>query len=198
MADARAFEPAEDNGRIYSSRSNISALFLAGKGVWMMTKNPADDSTSTIVPGEMITFEVPSGKQAYEEMIRIIDGRLERTKLTERQVKDVRQAVIEMGGNAMEWGHGWNPALKIRIDFWADSEAVTFRVRDQGARFEHFHNCRAMPSIDELMKQGLTGLPRGFGIMLARGLMDEFFYNDRGNEVTLIKRVGKVGESGAD
>ena len=28
----------------------------------------------------------------------------------------------------------------------------------------------------------------GFGIMLAKGLVDEFHYNDRGNEVTLIKR----------
>jgi two-component system OmpR family response regulator len=28
----------------------------------------------------------------------------------------------------------------------------------------------------------------GFGIMLARGLVDGFRYNDRGNEVTLIKR----------
>ena len=28
----------------------------------------------------------------------------------------------------------------------------------------------------------------GFGIMLARGLVDAFHYNERGNEVTLIKR----------
>ena len=32
----------------------------------------------------------------------------------------------------------------------------------------------------------------GFGIMLARGLVDEFRYNDKGNEVTLIKRFEKA------
>jgi anti-sigma regulatory factor (Ser/Thr protein kinase) len=26
------------------------------------------------------------------------------------------------------------------------------------------------------------------GIMLAKGLSDDFFYNERGNEVTLVKR----------
>ena len=31
----------------------------------------------------------------------------------------------------------------------------------------------------------------GFGIMLAKGLVDEFRYNDKGNEVTLIKRFEK-------
>jgi len=28
----------------------------------------------------------------------------------------------------------------------------------------------------------------GFGIMLARGLVDKFWYNERGNQVTMVKR----------
>ena len=32
------------------------------------------------------------------------------------------------------------------------------------------------------------GWGHGFGIMLARGLTDELFYNDAGNEVKLVKR----------
>jgi anti-sigma regulatory factor (Ser/Thr protein kinase) len=28
----------------------------------------------------------------------------------------------------------------------------------------------------------------GFGIMLARGLVDDFKYNTKGNEVTMVKR----------
>ena len=31
-------------------------------------------------------------------------------------------------------------------------------------------------------------LRSGFGILIARGVMDEVRYNDRGNEVTLVKR----------
>jgi anti-sigma regulatory factor (Ser/Thr protein kinase) len=31
--------------------------------------------------------------------------------------------------------------------------------------------------------------PGGFGILVAKQLVDELFYNERGNEVLLIKRL---------
>jgi hypothetical protein len=31
--------------------------------------------------------------------------------------------------------------------------------------------------------------PGGFGILVARQVVDEMFYNERGNEVVLIKRL---------
>ena len=37
------------------------------------------------------------------------------------------------------------------------------------------------------------GIEGGFGIMLAKGLVDEFRYNDVGNEVTLVKRFEPKG-----
>ncbi|MBV8382871.1 MAG: ATP-binding protein, partial [Planctomycetaceae bacterium] len=38
----------------------------------------------------------------------------------------------------------------------------------------------------------------GFGIMLAKGLVDEFRYNDKGNEVTLIKRFQAANGAGQE
>jgi anti-sigma regulatory factor (Ser/Thr protein kinase) len=164
-----------------------------------ISSNPADEpplrgSTGTNARGETITFEVPSEMQSLEEVRRIVSGLLEQTRLTEREVKDMLQAVLEMAANAIEWGNGSNPALNIRIKFRADPDLIIFLVRDQGDGFEHYQNGRAMPSVEELMgKDGPIRMPNGFGIMLARGLVDKFLYNDRGNEVILIKRVGRVG-----
>jgi hypothetical protein len=36
--------------------------------------------------------------------------------------------------------------------------------------------------------------PGGFGILMAKKLVDELLYNEQGNEVLLVKYLGKPGE----
>ena len=121
------------------------------------------------------------------------------TSLTERQIKDLRQAVMEMGGNAIEWGHRKNADLVLQITYRIGPEAVTLIIGDQGPGF----NPRKLPHaasdedpIGHLDIRNELGIREGgFGIMLARGLVDEFRYNEKGNEVTLIKRFERKAES---
>ncbi len=114
------------------------------------------------------------------------------TPLSERQVKDLKQAVMEMGGNAIEWGHRKNADLPLRITYRIGPESVTLIIRDQGPGFDPGHVPHAAQAEDPIghldvrAEQGLR--EGGFGIMLARGLVDEFRYNEKGNEVTLVKR----------
>ena len=114
------------------------------------------------------------------------------TPLTERQIKDLRQAVMEMGGNAIEWGHRKNADLVLRITYRIDPEAVTLIIRDQGPGFNPGKLPHAASDEDPIghldIRNELGIREGGFGIMLAHGLVDEFRYNDKGNEVTLVKR----------
>jgi len=114
------------------------------------------------------------------------------TPLTDRQVKDLRQAVMEMGSNAIEWGHRKNGELPLRITYRIDPGSVTLVIRDQGPGFDPravTHAARPDDPVAHLDVRNELGLREGgFGIMLARGLVDEFRYNDTGNEVTLVKR----------
>ena len=114
------------------------------------------------------------------------------TPLTERQVKDLRQAVLEMGGNAIEWGHGKDADLPLRITYRIDPRGVTLVIRDQGPGFDPGHLPHAASHDDPIghldVRNDLGKREGGFGIMLSRGLVDEFRYNDKGNEVTLVKR----------
>ena len=95
------------------------------------------------------------------------------TPLTERQIKDLKQAVMEMGGNAIEWGHRKNADLVLRITYRIDPTAVTLIITDQGPGF----NPRNLPHaasdddpIGHLDIRNELGLREGgFGIMLARG-----------------------------
>jgi DNA-binding response OmpR family regulator len=117
--------------------------------------------------------------------------------LTERQVKDLKQVVLEMGGNAIEWGHRKNADLVLRITYRIDSEKVTIVIKDQGPGFNPSqipHAASEEDPIGHLDVRNELGIREGgFGIMLAKGLVDEFRYNDLGNEVTLIKRFERKG-----
>ena len=69
--------------------------------------------------------------------------------------------------------------LRIRAQF--SSSAATFVIRDEGPGF----NVAALP--DPTDPENLIQ-PSGRGLLLIRTFMDEVLFNDRGNEITLVKR----------
>ena len=98
---------------------------------------------------------------------------------------------MEMGGNAIEWGHRKNADLVLRITYRIDPTAVTLIIKDQGPGFNPRNLPHAASDEDPIghieIRNELGLREGGFGIMLARGLVDEFRYNKAGNEVTLVK-----------
>ena len=119
------------------------------------------------------------------------------TPLTERQIKDLRQAIMEMGGNAIEWGHRKNAELVLRITYRIHPDSVTLIIQDQGPGFDPSSLPHAASNEDPIghidLRNDLGLREGGFGIMLARGLVDKFQYNERGNQVTLTKYFTKPG-----
>jgi DNA-binding response OmpR family regulator len=143
------------------------------------------------ITGE-IHFDVRSESTYLQQANDMLADLYAHTSLTERQIKDLRQAVMEMGGNAIEWGHRKNADLVLQITYRIDPEAVTLIIGDEGPGFDPHklpHAASEEDPVGHLDVRNELGLREGgFGIMLARGLVDEFRYNEKGNEVTLIKR----------
>jgi DNA-binding response OmpR family regulator len=139
-----------------------------------------------------INFDVRSEAAHLQQVNDMLADLYAHTPLTERQIKDLRQAVMEMGGNAIEWGHRKNADLPLRITYRIGPDAVTLVIRDQGPGFNPKHVPHAASEDDPIahidIRNELGLREGGFGIMLARGLVDEFRYNEQGNEVTLVKR----------
>jgi DNA-binding response OmpR family regulator len=143
-----------------------------------------------------INFDVRSEFAYLQQANDMLADLFAHTSLTERQIRDLKQCVMEMGGNAIEWGHRKNADLALRITYRIDPDAVTLIIRDQGPGFNPKkipHAASPDDPIGHLDVRKELGIREegGFGIMLARGLVDEFEYNDKGNEVTLIKRFEK-------
>jgi DNA-binding response OmpR family regulator len=143
------------------------------------------------VEGE-IDFDVRSELTYLQQANDMLSDLFLRTPLTERQIKDLKQVIMEMGGNAIEWGHRKNADLVLRITYRIDPNAVTLVIQDQGPGFDPGkipHAASDEDPIGHLDIRNELGLREGgFGIMLAKGLVDDFRYNDKGNEVTLVKR----------
>jgi two-component system OmpR family response regulator len=139
-----------------------------------------------------INFDIRSEIVYLQQVNDLLSDLFANTPLSERQIKDLRQAVMEMGGNAIEWGNRRNADLPLHITYRIDATSVTLVIKDQGTGFDPKklpHAAHEDDPIGHLDVRNDLGLREGgFGIMLARGLVDEFRYNDRGNEVTLIKR----------
>jgi DNA-binding response OmpR family regulator len=138
-----------------------------------------------------INFDIRSEIGYLQETNDLLSDLYAHTPLTERQVKDLKQAVMEMGGNAIEWGHRKNADLPLRITYRIDQTSVTLIIRDQGPGFNPQkipHAACDEDPIGHLDVRSELGIREGgFGIMLARGLVDDFRYNETGNEVTLVK-----------
>lgn len=139
-----------------------------------------------------VQFDV-RGELAYlQEMNDLLADLYAHTPLTDRQIKDLKQALLEMGGNAIEWGHKKNADLPLNITYRIDESCVTLVIKDQGPGFDPRtlpHAASEDNPIGHLDVRNDLGLREGgFGIMLARGLVDEFRYNASGNQVTLVKR----------
>jgi two-component system OmpR family response regulator len=138
-----------------------------------------------------INFDIRSELSYLQQLNDLLADLYAHTPLNERQVKDLKQAVMEMGGNAIEWGNRKNADLPLRITYRIDQTSVTLIIRDQGPGFNPTkipHAASDEDPIGHLDVRNELGIREGgFGIMLARGLVDEFRYNDPGNEVTLVK-----------
>jgi len=107
---------------------------------------------------------------------------------------DVGAAFREMLLNAMEHGAQFNPNQYVEISYVRARHLIACRVKDPGQGFsleEIQHAATANPPDDPLRHQTYReakGLrPGGFGVLLARHLVDELIYGERGNEVLLIK-----------
>ncbi len=105
----------------------------------------------------------------------------------------VGQAFREMLLNAVEWGGQFDPQRKVRIAYLRANRMLMYRIADPGAGFtfkELAHAAVTNPDdpIAHMKIREEKGLRTGgFGILLARSIVDELIYNEKHNEVVLIK-----------
>jgi anti-sigma regulatory factor (Ser/Thr protein kinase)/ActR/RegA family two-component response regulator len=117
-------------------------------------------------------------------------------EIPEADREDIAAAFSEILLNAMEHGGKFNPSQYVEISYVRSRRAVTCRVKDPGEGFsiEELKHAAISCPVDDLLgylpvreEKGLR--PGGFGLLMAKKLVDELIYNEKGNDVLLVKYI---------
>ncbi|MCP9494362.1 MAG: response regulator [Pyrinomonadaceae bacterium MAG19_C2-C3] len=141
---------------------------------------------------EWIELRVPCAPSAIEPLERIM------SKLKTDLPTDVREGITyafrEMLRNAIEHGGKNDPNKFVEVGYLRTARLCLYRIRDPGEGFSPEaldHAAISNPDDDPMQHERIRearGIrPGGFGILIARNMVDEMIYNERHNEVVLIK-----------
>jgi anti-sigma regulatory factor (Ser/Thr protein kinase)/ActR/RegA family two-component response regulator len=122
----------------------------------------------------------------------------EAADLPPSEKSEVGSAFREVLMNAIEHGAHFDPSQHVEIAYVRAKRVVLCRVKDPGQGFsleELRHAAISNPPDDpvrHLVIREDQGLRQGgFGIMLARKVIDEMVYGEKGNDVLLIKYLDR-------
>jgi DNA-binding response OmpR family regulator len=146
---------------------------------------------------EWIELSVPCDLAAIDPLERMM-AQLEMNLAPETRER-ITYAFREMLRNAIEHGGKNDPTQRVEIGYLHASRFILYRIKDPGAgfTFESLNtphgpiagvlNPDDDPTRHIRVREELGLRPGGFGILIARELIDEITYNERQNEVILIK-----------
>ena len=147
-------------------------------------------------------LHMQSDSKYREHLNDMLDELFQLTPLTETEIGQLRYAVLEMTENAIEWGNGRNEDLTVSIAYEVADDHMKFVITDQGTGFDPAAIPHAASDEDPVghltIREKLGMRQGGFGIMIAKGMVDRIEYNERGNQVTLLKYFHSLPSAAAD
>jgi anti-sigma regulatory factor (Ser/Thr protein kinase) len=125
---------------------------------------------------------------------RVVQFMNEVSDLPDKERESMGFALKEILMNAMEYGGKFNRERLVEVSYVRGKRMILYRIRDPGDGFsleELTHAAISNPPdepVRHLEVRDAMGIrPGGFGVMLARKLVDDLIYSEQGNDVLLIK-----------
>ena len=115
---------------------------------------------------------------------------------------NIATAFRELLINGIEHGGHLDPEQRVEVAYIRLSQAILYYVRDpgEGFSFENLAHAAVSCSPDDpfqhLEVRNQAGMRAGgFGILIMRNIADELIYNEKGNQVLLVKYLPKPNQS---
>jgi DNA-binding response OmpR family regulator len=146
---------------------------------------------------EWIELRVPCDQAAIDPLERLMSQL--KTDLPRITRESVTYAFREMLRNAIEYGGKNDPKKFVEVGYLRSPRIIMYRIKDPGEGFSieslyqpggptaAFLNPQGDPMYHERVREEEGLRPGGFGILIAREMVDEMIYNERHNEVVLLK-----------
>ena len=158
---------------------------------------------------EWIELRVPCDIAAIDPLERLMSQL--KTDLPALTRETVTYAFREMLRNAIEYGGKNDPKQFVEVGYLRSPRIILYRIKDPGEGFSieslyrdegaiaAFLNPESDPLQHARVREEEGIRPGGFGILIARDLVDEMIYNEKHNEVILIKYLnGNQASSGGN
>ena len=152
----------------------------------------SDDIEVLSAKPSWIALRVRCKMQNADRLVRFF--REIQLEMTAQEQNDIALAFRELLINAIEHGGKLDPEKRVEVACIRLSGAIVYYVRDPGEGFSFDKLAHAAVGsspgdpISHVAVREAAGLrPGGFGILLMRNIADELIYNDKGNEVLLVK-----------
>jgi DNA-binding NarL/FixJ family response regulator len=142
---------------------------------------------------EWISVIARCDQKTADRLVQFIN---ELSDLPAPEKEDVAVAFREMLLNAIEHGGNFDPSQYVEVAYVRTRKVVLCRIKDPGQGFslgELHHAAINNPAYDPIHHalfreaQGLR--PGGYGLLMARHLVDELVFSEKGNEVLLVKHL---------
>ena len=116
--------------------------------------------------------------------------------LSKQEKGELAMALREMLLNAIEHGGKLNPNEWVHVSRVRTKRTLVYHIHDPGEGFSRsslkhaaISNPPDNPTAHAEIRMASALRPGGFGIMLASEFVDDVIYNQKGNEVILIKHL---------
>ncbi len=173
--------------------------------VQMALDSPAWDDGIEIVSAtpQWIKLHVRCEMQTADRVLHFM-SEIAELDLPDDERKDVGIAFREMLLNAMEHGCNFDPTQYVEVSYIRTSHVAMCRIKDPGQGFsleEIRHAAVGNPPEDPTAhisirnEQGMR--PGGYGVLLAKNLVDDLVYSEKGNEVLLVKYLNTLAAPNA-
>ncbi len=139
----------------------------------------------------MKTLRITSDLSEVKKTRNFLSGILKELNLDEKDCFIIELSLLEICLNIIKYAYP-DEKGEIFIKIWQEENKILLEIRDSGIPFDP--RATESPVIDEVVKNEKKG---GFGILLARKLMDGFDYRreDNQNILTMYKKVKEIDAS---
>ncbi|GHV19722.1 hypothetical protein AGMMS49959_05510 [Planctomycetales bacterium] len=135
-------------------------------------------------------------KDEYLGRVQRFSEQLLRHHLSPEEVNALCMALEEFGRNAMEWGNKFDAQKRVVLRYVILETEILMVFIDEGEGFDWLAKIDHDPTknLKEHLKsrKDANKRPGGFGMFMMRKMMDEVFYNAKGNVCVMKKKFNRA------
>lgn len=199
VADALREPPPEKGGGTGRPEGAVDLkVGPASEAAALILRSPEfTDAGVVFEPDGWVSFEAPSHRAFVHRFANLSELLLTRGVDVDT-LEELRVAILELGSNAVEWGHDSDARRPIRLSARILSGTIAIVVEDSGAGFRLGEVPDPTKDVRETQRAraALGKRPGGYGIALVRAITDHLVYNERGNVVAMVKRLSPRPSAG--